>query len=174
LLHLAFRRDGERAKDFLFADAPGEWFQKWGINRNSPDAEGARWVAEHADAFLLVADREALAGEAMGSARGALQVLAQRVAAERAGRPIALVWTKVDVEISAGMESTVRDAVFGTMPDASEFSVSVVSKKLGEGNLEDSFSELLTWSLATQRSGLPTPSMEIGGGADPLFVLGLK
>jgi hypothetical protein len=44
----------------MFADAPGEWFQKWAANRDSADGAGARWVAEHADVFLLVADCEAL------------------------------------------------------------------------------------------------------------------
>jgi hypothetical protein len=99
LLHLAFREcDGSRPKDFLFTDAPGEWFQKWALNRDSPEAAGAQWIADHADILLLAADRGALAGESMGTARNSIQLLARRIAAERRGRPIALVWKIVAPE----------------------------------------------------------------------------
>ena len=97
LLHLAFREDDSfRPNDLLFTDAPGEWFQKWALDRDSAEAAGARWVADLADILLLVADREGLAGESMGAARNSIQLLARRMAAERRGRPIALVWTKSD------------------------------------------------------------------------------
>ncbi len=102
LLHLAFRDAEGQARDYLFTDAPGEWFHRWAVNRESLDGEGARWVSEHADVFLLIADREALSGPSKGSARGSLQLLAQRLAAERAVRKVALVWTKSDVSLRAG------------------------------------------------------------------------
>ena len=79
LLHLVFRHGADRVKDYLLTDAPGLWFQKWAINRDAVEGAGAKWVAEHADVFLLIADREALSGSSMGSARGALQLLAQRL-----------------------------------------------------------------------------------------------
>jgi hypothetical protein len=83
LLHLAFREDGDRLRDYLFTDAPGLWFQKWAIDEEAPDAKGARWIAENADAFVLTADCAALAGTDRGSARSALQLLARRLGANR-------------------------------------------------------------------------------------------
>ena len=62
LLHLAFRNADGDARGYLFTDAPGEWFPKWAVNRDAVDGEGARWVGEHADMFLLIAHREALSG----------------------------------------------------------------------------------------------------------------
>ena len=85
MLHLALQdADQGRLIDYLFTDAPGEWFQKWAINIDSMEGVGARWVSDRADAFLVVADREALSDEAtMGSARGSLQLLAKRLGSER-------------------------------------------------------------------------------------------
>ena len=65
MLHLAFRRKDGSLRDLLFADAPGEWFRKWAVNQEALDAEGARWIARHADVTLLIADRQALSGSKM-------------------------------------------------------------------------------------------------------------
>lgn len=172
LLHLAFRDADGEARGYLFADAPGEWFQKWAVNRDAVDGEGARWVAEHADLFLLIADREALSGPNMGSARGSLQLLARRLAAERAGRPVALVWTKSDVAIAPEMEKAVRDAAFGSMPDVVEFSVSIASdtdaSDKGQGLLE-----LLDWTLGIRRQRVSLPPVS-AISSDPLFIFGAR
>lgn len=174
LLHLSFWDANEaRSIDYLFTDAPGEWFQKWAINRESPEGAGARWVADRADVLLIVADREALSGENMGSARNALRLLARRMADERRGRPVALVWTKADVAISQEIERAVRDAVLGAMPDATEFSVSVVSsgaKSCGRGL---GMIELLQWILAVRRARLALPP-PTSGRDDPLFMYGRR
>ena len=157
LLHLAFRDAEGQARDYLFTDAPGEWFHRWAVNRESLDGEGARWVSEHADVFLLIADREALSGPSKGSARGSLQLLAQRLAAERAVRKVALVWTKSDVSLAPEMETAVDQAVFGPMPDAMEFSVSVVPSPGGasaRARVSSSFS-IGRWKCGT--SGCPCP-----------------
>lgn len=174
LLHLTFRdsTSGE-AREYLFADAPGEWFHKWAVNRDAVDGEGARWVAEHADLLLLIADREALSGPNMGAARGAFQLLARRVAAERNGRPVALVWTKSDLEVSAEMEAAVRDAVFGTMHDAREFRVSIAP---GAGKTEDTgqgLVELLDWTLGIRRARVSLPPVA-SSSFDPLFLFGSR
>jgi hypothetical protein len=72
LLHLALRDADGNTRSYLFTDAPGEWFQKWAVNRDAIDADGARWVAEYADIFLLIADCDALSGSHLGLARGAM------------------------------------------------------------------------------------------------------
>jgi len=174
LLHLSFWDESEaRSTDYLFADAPGEWFQKWAINRESAEGEGARWIADRADVFLFVADREALAGENMGSARNALRLLARRLADERRGRPVALVWTKSDIEISSEIERAVRDAVLNVMPDAIEFSVSVVSNGAESSGQGAGLIELLQWTLAVRRERLALPT-STGDCDDPLFMYGAR
>jgi hypothetical protein len=173
LLHLAFRDADDQARDYLFTDAPGEWFQKWAVNREALDGEGARWVAEQADVFLLIADREALSGPSMGSARGSLQLLVRRLAAERAARKVALVWTKSDVSIAPEMETAIYEAVFGLMPDAVEFSVSVLPSAEGAPDKGQGLIELLDWTLDVRRERLSLPSA-IATSADPLFMFGAR
>ncbi|NNN33178.1 hypothetical protein HLK59_23025 [Streptomyces sp. S3(2020)] len=173
LLHLSFRAGQKQPVDYLFTDAPGEWFQKWAINKDGSEAAGARWIAEHADVFLLVADREALSGASMGSARSALQLLAARVADERQSRPVALVWTKSDVSIAPAMEESVRQSVFGPMPEAEEFSVSVTPGDAGERQADDVLTRLLDWALTSRRPHAALPSVP-SGSDDPLFMYGVK
>jgi len=174
LLHLAFwDADEARSMDYLFTDAPGEWFQKWAINRDSAEGAGARWIADRADIFLVVADREALSGENMGTARSALRLLARRLADERRGRPVALVWTKSDVAVTPEMERAVRDAVIGTMPDAAEFLVSVVSSGAKSSGNGTGLIELLNWILEVRRARLALPP-PTGGRHDPLFMYGAR
>lgn len=173
LLHLAFRTADDELRGYTFTDAPGEWFQKWAINCEAVDGEGARWVAEHADLFLLIADREALSGPNMGSARGSLQVLARRLAAERSGRPVALVWTKSDMAVAPEMETAIRDAVLGQMPDAREFSVSIASGDDDASDKGQGLLELLDWTLDTRRERVALPSVE-ASSFDPLFLFGAR
>jgi hypothetical protein len=173
LLHLAFRDSSGEARGYLFTDAPGEWFQKWAVNRDAIDGEGARWVAEHADVFLFIADCDGLSGPNMGSARGSLQLLARRLAAERAGRPVALVWTKSDVAVTPEMVKTIRDAVLGLMPDAVEFSVSIASTAAAASDRGQGLLELFNWTLATRRLRISLPPAS-AASSDPLFMFGAR
>lgn len=171
LLHLAFIRNNDQRRNYVMTDAPGEWFSKWAINRGAQEAEGARWVAEHADAFLLIADREALSGSEMGSARSAIQMLSRRLADERRGRPVALVWTKEDVQIDEQMEVAVRDTVRGIMPDTVEFAVSVMPAPDGSGDAGQGLLELLHWAMNIERSSIEFPESATGN-SDPFFMFG--
>ncbi|MER5802193.1 TRAFAC clade GTPase domain-containing protein [Streptomyces mirabilis] len=173
LLHLSFRAGQKQPADYLFTDAPGEWFQKWAINKDGPEAAGARWIAEHADVFLLVADREALSGTGKGSARSALQLLAARVADERKSRPVALVWTKSDVPIAPAMEESVRQSVFDSIPEAEEFSVSITPGDNGEQQVDGALTRLLDWTLISRGPRTVLPSAPSGSG-DPLFMYGVR
>lgn len=174
MLHLSFWNASEiKTTDYLFADAPGEWFQKWAVNLDAPEGAGARWIADRADIFLIVADRAALSGENMGSARNSLKLLARRLASERRTQPVALVWTKADVVIPLEIENSVREAVMSNMPDAAEFSVSVMSDDGGSGGSGKGMVELLKWALAKRRSQLSLPS-PTSGRDDPLFLYGTR
>lgn len=171
MLHVAFRRNDGTLRDLLFADAPGEWFRKWAINQEAPDAEGARWIARHADVTLLIADRQALSGSKMGTARNDFQLLAQRAVAEARGRPLALVWTKGDVEVSSAMEAQLRRSVASVSPPVQEFTVSVAP---GEGvDAADGFRRLFDWIVTTKRAGVKLPAMQ-ASGHDSLFRFGRR
>ena len=173
LLHLAFRDCAARLRSYLFADAPGEWFQSWAVHRDGPEGGGARWVSEYADVLLLVADCEALSGPTLGTARGAFQMLARRVSAERRGRPVGLVWTKADKPVSAEMERSIRAAVFPLMPDALEFRVSIVAEASSGSETGHGLLELLDWTLDAQRLRPSLPDHQ-AGGTDPLFLFGAR
>lgn len=171
MLHLAFRRNDGSLRDLLFADAPGEWFQKWAVNQQAADAEGARWIARHGDVTLLVADRQALAGPKMGTARNEFQLLAQRAVTESQGRRLALVWTKGDVEVAPAMEAQIRKAVGSVDFSVPEFTVSVF--KRGEVDAAVGFQKLFSWILETKRPGVQLPTSEVAGH-DPMFRFGRR
>lgn len=171
MLHLGFRREDGSLRDLLFADAPGEWFQKWAINEQAADAEGARWIARHSDVTLLIADRQALAGPKMGAARNDFQLLAQRAVAEARGRRLALVWTKGDIDVAPAMEAQIRKAVASVSSSIPEFTVS--ASPHGEVDAAEGFRELFSWILCTKRAAVDLPTTE-AAGHDPLFRFGRR
>ena len=171
MLHLSFRGEDGALRDFIFADAPGEWFQKWAINEQDIEAEGARWIAQHADVMLLIADREALAGPHKGSARNNFQLIAQRTVAEAKGRPIVLVWTKGDIDVEKAIELRIKQAIASSKPNTPEFTVSV--HPCGETGAEKGLCELFSWILSTKRAGVDVPLTEISSH-DPFFRFGRR
>ncbi|HAT1614624.1 TPA: hypothetical protein I8Y09_005150 [Raoultella ornithinolytica] len=173
LLHLGFRDLIGKDCGYLFADAPGEWFQKWAINREAVDGEGARWVAKYADVFLLIADRGALSGPNMGSARNSFQLLARRLSVEAGSRPVALVWTKSDISIAPEMEAMVRETVFNLMPNTPEFFVSVQADAEGDPDIRSGLQDLLDWTLEIRRDFVSLPPIQ-SSVSDPLFMFGTR
>jgi len=169
---LAFKRGVDHRRDFVLTDAPGEWFRNWAVNRDAAGAEGARWAAEHADVFLLVADREALAGREKGVARTDIQLLARRLADDLRERPVAFVWTKADTRIPKDTERAVRSAVLRVVPHAKEFVVSIVSESDGTGTGQG-LVELLRWVLHVGRPPVRLPK-PVGDNLDPLFMFGVR
>lgn len=150
MLHLSLDTTQSRC-ELVAADAPGEWFSYWATNQASPLAEGARWLSERTDVFLVIADSQALAGSHRGQARVALIDLLRRVGAEAAGRPLALVWTKCDVMVPTEMEARIGEAAQRSLKDFQEFRVSMLpppdeeARNRGQGILE-----LLQWILAAK------------------------
>jgi len=155
----------------MFADAPGEWFRKWAINEQAPDAEGARWIARHADVTLLIADRQALASSKMGTARNDFQLMAQRAIAESRDRRLALVWTKGDVDVAPAMEQKIRAAIAAVASDIPEFTVSVVQHDGIDSTA--GFQALFNWILSARRPPAVLPKTEVLGH-DPLFRFGRR
>lgn len=129
LLHLGVRRpDGDQPglrtslnyRDVLLADAPGEWFTRWSVKEDAPDAEGARWIAEHADAFLVFADCDRLSGADRGTARSELRQLIERLGNHVGRRPTILVWAKNDMEPPDGIQTAIRSIFQHQIPQGVE------------------------------------------------------
>lgn len=165
MLHLSLDTPQSRC-DLVAADAPGEWFSFWASNQASPQAEGARWLSERTDVFLVIADSQALVGAKRGETRAALVNLLRRVGAEAAGRPVALVWTKCDVAVPAVMKTQIREAAQRSLGDIPEFRVSMLPPAGEEArNRGQGIMELMQWILdAKPNIGAPVPQ-EDGGRA---------
>ena len=156
-------------EDYLFADAPGEWFSKWAINSEAPDAEGARWLSTNADMFLLVADRQALSGEAKGRARSELNRLIQRVGGVLQNRPIALVWSKSDMPKDEMIENSIRTNTISVMPQTVEFETQMLADENTNSSPENNILNLLSWILEQKMQKRKLPAFEYKGD-DPLFM----
>ncbi|WP_256577328.1 hypothetical protein [Pseudomonas sp. Irchel s3f19] len=125
LLHIALRREGGDFRDVLLADAPGEWFSSWAVSESAPQAEGARWLSMHSDAFIVVADCQRLSGQERGLARKELLQLLDRLANHIADRPLTLLWTKSEYDVPVGIKKAISEALKNSFPRATEHAVSI-------------------------------------------------
>lgn len=103
LLHFGLNSPGQPPKQLLYTDAPGEWFTQWA--EEPGEAEGARWVADHADAFVLLADSDALSGPNRGVARAEYESLANQLATAAQERPVVPVLAKADIPVPGPIAS---------------------------------------------------------------------
>ena len=155
LLHIALRDAGNKRRDFLLTDPPGEWFNAWAQNDSAEAAEGARWVHRYADRFIFLADREALADAERGKNRDALRDLARRLSKGLRGRPVAVVWTKSDVAISPTIENDLKDCFATEFPGHLEFRVRVRFGNETRAEVEEPALRLMEWAFASDRKQLP-------------------
>jgi Double-GTPase 2 len=107
LLHVALACAGGSIRQVLYTDVPGEWYARWAFDSSAEP--GVSWIIEHADAFLLFADSQALAGPNRGVARAQYDALARRLASVAEGRSIVPVLSKADVELSPAIRASVDD-----------------------------------------------------------------
>lgn len=164
LLHLRLRSSGDVGRDFLFTDAPGEWFSKWSYREDSPEAEGARWVADNADRLAIFADCKALSGSSAGKARGDLQVLIRRLTSSLDGRPLALIWTKSDHSLDSEIRKSIKNLLLDNVGTFKEFSVSVKCTEFKEGSDYvvdvDALKSVFNWMLSTSERRVVIPSFQ--------------
>jgi hypothetical protein len=173
LLHLAFRGAEDRLEDVLLTDAPGEWFTTWMDEPGSVGAEGGRWIAERAAAFLLFADSAALSGPQSGAETARLRRLAERVGLSRRGGRVAVVWSKVDHQVPPEIEARLRATFERSLPDFREFRVAsgyaAAQNDLPplEGHLE-----ILDWLLENALPRFVLPSIRTENPSHPFFRYG--
>lgn len=170
LLHIAFRNDSSSLEEFLFTDAPGEWFDQWATNKTASRIEGAQWVSRFADSFMLFVDSKALSGPNRGQARAQLFTLAERLADETNGRPVAIVWAKSDIEVPKEITSALKEKFRKLFKDYREFSLSVHTEDRCRRGSQDPFMELLNWLLSLESPRVPAiPELEVTQKKDPLL-----
>ncbi|RCS49198.1 hypothetical protein DTL42_11705 [Bremerella cremea] len=125
LLHLAFRNSRNRLEDYLFTDAPGEWFSNWSTNRSAENAKGARWIAKFSDSILFFIDCEELAGENVGTTRNSITQLAQRLADEVEDKRVLIIWSKHDIQLDPIIHEQISTRLADYLPAAKHFNISV-------------------------------------------------
>jgi len=157
LLHFALRAPEEKLNDWLFTDAPGEWFKRWSLDVNAPDARGAVWVAEHSDVFLLVVDSEALASEDRGRARENYKTLIDRMAQVHDGRPVGLLWSKSDKAVPSSAAASVREYFDRKKFLTEEFRLSVIEEDGKYTASVSEFERLLSWMYSSTAKRLIVP-----------------
>jgi hypothetical protein len=124
-LHVGLRRANDEIIDLLLADAPGEWFSRWSIRPHGDGTDGARWVIEHSDSFLLFVDSAALSGPDRRVVANQTELLARRLASSLAGRPVAVVWAKSDAEVPPTIKRDLETALNSALPEGRIFRTSV-------------------------------------------------
>lgn len=95
LLHIALRNNEDILKDILLADASGEVFSWWSQNKEDDNADNARWIYEHSNAFILFIDCEDLI-ERKNQAKTEIIDIAEMLKHNLKNRPVIAVWSKSD------------------------------------------------------------------------------
>lgn len=128
LYHLAMKK-GKLFRDVLFADSSGEVFKLWSEDVQDQNAGNARWIYEKSSAFIFMVDSVALK-ERKGAAKSEIVQMAEQLAANLKGRPVAVVWSKADEidNIRETIKNALRDDLSHVLEDAQVFKVSNFSK----------------------------------------------
>ena len=93
----------------LFADASGEVFSLWSVNRNDENADNARWIYSNSNAFMLFIDCEALLTN-KNAAKKEVLLIARQLTHDLKNRPVIAVWSKADKknEIIPSIKDTLK------------------------------------------------------------------
>lgn len=155
LLHLALRDTKGRVHDVLFTDAPGEWFTDWANNMVNERAEGARWIHQLADAFLVFADVDRLNGQNRGPAREEMIRILQRLGDGLGARPVAIAWSKADLSLREPMKAQIEKESQRHASDFTSFEISLKEEALLP-HYTSSVAWLLTQAMRPRPITLPT------------------
>lgn len=149
LLHLRTIDDKNQLQDSLLTDASGEWFSAWTSNPDDERAEGAQWVASHADRMLIIADTEALTtGSNQGASKRALEFLIRRVQHNFGKKNVALVWTKTDLKRPKALKDAIESLFTSCFKAAPIFDTSVPDESSSSDDTTlTQLTELFSWAF---------------------------
>lgn len=148
LLHLSFINRYEQIEDILLTDAPGEWFSDWAIDEKS-SAKGAKWINDYSDAFILFADSDAFK-KSIGNARRELKTISGRMSKYNKNRPLALVWSKSDIEISQEIKQVINNRIKREFPTNKIFDISIKSN--GNEKQLENILNVIEWILKRKQN----------------------
>lgn len=150
LLHLSFLNKNQQKEDILFTDAPGEWFSDWAVDEKI-STQGAKWINDFADAFILFSDCEAF-NESIGDARRELKAISGRMAKYNNNRPLALVWSKSDIKISEELKKAINVRIEKEFLINRIFDISV--KPNGNDKQLENILNVIEWLLTSKRNSV--------------------
>jgi hypothetical protein len=151
IYHFSLKDGASSLKDVLIADASGEVFSDWAINRNNENTATARWINDNSDAFIFFIDCEALI-EKRAEAKESILDIAQQLKQDLGDRPVALVWSKADriAEVRENLKQSLEEELTQIFPlnskkfEISNFSLTDPDAKCHENNLD-----VFNWMLST-------------------------
>jgi hypothetical protein len=147
LYHLALKRE-ELFRDVLFADASGEVFKLWSEDIHDPNAENARWIYENSNAFIFMVDSVALI-KRRGAAKSEIVQMAEQLAANLKGRPVAVVWSKADeiVNIRENIRRALEEDLAQVFGNSQVFEVSNFPKSVPDTLCHENNSAVVEYLL---------------------------
>lgn len=125
LYHFALRNEENQLKDVLFADASGEVFSSWSVNRNEELSENARWIYSNSNAFMLFIDCEALLKD-KNAAKKEVMLIARQLTHDLKNRPVIAVWSKSDKknEVLPSIKGTLKNELEALFSNYTEIEIS--------------------------------------------------
>jgi hypothetical protein len=125
IYHLALRNKEQQLKDVLFADASGEVFSLWSVNRNDENADNARWIYSNSNAFILFIDCEALLVD-KNAAKKEIMLIARQLTNDLKERPVIAVWSKTDKknEVLPSIKDTLKTELEDLFSNYTEIEIS--------------------------------------------------
>ena len=169
MLHLRLRLAEGGMTDLLLTDASGEWFREWTIDAKGPAAEGARWIVDQADAFLLFVDCARLSGEPRSVAAPFASTLrlAERLRDHANGRRVGIVWAKADQVPLPEVRRRLEEQFARFFPGHASFEVTVEAVRDQASDRLVQYLNAVDWMAEPRTGGLRLP--DLAPGAEDLF-----
>lgn len=170
MLHLRLRGPSAELIDLLLTDASGEWFKNWSVDEAGSLAQGARWIVNHADTFLLFVDCARLSGppETLGGPFGETVRLAERLRDHVGGRRVAIVWAKADQELPTRIRHRLEELFQRFFPGHGSFEVTVNAVRDDSVDRLLQYLQAVDWVAESRAAGLNLP--DLAPDADDSFL----
>jgi hypothetical protein len=175
MLHLRLRTPSGTLRDLLLTDASGEWFRDWSVDAEGSLGEGARWIVDHADAFLFFVDCARLSGptQIVGASFGQTIRLAERLRDRAADRRVAIVWAKADKEPLPEVRRRLEEQFQRFFPGHASVEVSVEAVRDETDDRLLRYLQAVDWAAEPRTRGLRLPGL-LPNTSDLFFRIGQR